>query len=98
MVKDVLFALFIMAELMDAFLTFWGVTRFGLAAEANPLLFGLMTFYGVIPVLIGKFCGSVALCLGIYAFDDRTRWLIVLNVCMWLFAVLPWLYIYYVVR
>lgn len=60
---DVALVLFLLAQCLDGIFTYVGVTTFGVAAEANPLIAALMLEFGAATGLIGA--KSVAGALGI---------------------------------
>lgn len=91
--------LLILLQLADGFLTFWGVTVFGINAEGNPLLQFLMAHWGEgLALFVAKSVAIVA-CVLLYFSKARHN---VLRHGMWgvavfyvLFAVIPWSLIFF---
>lgn len=50
---QLVFAAFLLTQILDGVLTYAGVSLFGIAAEGNPLLAWLMSSYGEIIALAG---------------------------------------------
>ncbi len=89
--------LLLACHVADGFLTFAGITTFGLTSEANPYVGRLMATHGVIPgIFIVKTVG-VALTLLVMWLAHTRRWLrpfITMSVGAYLvLAVVPWLQI-----
>jgi hypothetical protein len=81
--------LFVLAQVCDGVLTYVAVQRFGLVAEANPLLVTWMAFIGPAPALAGAkllaaFCGVVLYACGVH------RILLALTILYTVVAVGPW--------
>lgn len=86
---QLVFAAFLLTQILDGILTYAGVSAFGVGAEGNPLLAWLMTSYGEIIALAGakilSACCGVALYL--LAVD---RLLAVLTLVYIGAALIPW--------
>jgi hypothetical protein len=85
----VLFAFFLL-QAADGALTFMGVQRFGLAAEANVLIVTAMHTWGALPALVGAkllaaSCGLLLFALSVH------RVLAAAAGAHLAFAVIPWL-------
>jgi hypothetical protein len=85
----VIFAAFLLTQVLDGILTYIGVSVFGVAAEGNPILAWLMTSYGEVIALAGAkivaaLCGVA---LYILAVD---RLLAVLTLVYIGAALVPW--------
>lgn len=86
---QLVFAAFLLTQILDGVLTYAGVSIFGIAAEGNPLLAWLMSSYGEIIALAGAkivaaLCGVA---LYILAVD---RLLAVLTLVYIGAALVPW--------
>jgi hypothetical protein len=84
------FAVFMAAQVVDGGLTYMGVTRLGLAAEANPLLFTSMHTMGVPMALISSkllacVCGYI-----LYRTAFHRPLAIAAGLCVGL-AIVPWI-------
>ena len=82
--------LFVVAQVCDGVLTYVAVQRFGLVAEANPLLVTWMALIGPAPALAGAkilaaCCGVVLYVCGVH------RILLALTILYTVAAVGPWL-------
>jgi hypothetical protein len=88
---QIILAVFIATQVLDASLTYAGVTR-GLASEANPLIAGLAQYIGLFTSL---FAVKLLAVVGafILAFLNRTRLLVLAVVLYWVAAVLPWMFV-----
>jgi len=91
------FAIFLLAQLLDGALTYWGVTRFGIELEMNHLLATTMHSIGpATTLMLAKFmacgCGLV-----LYANRYLRPLAAVSGLCVGL-AVLPWVYVWFSVR
>src|SRR5687767_4948834 len=84
------FAVFLAAQVVDGVLTYVGVTRLGLAAEGNPLLFTSMHTLGVPLALVSAkllacVCGYI-----LYRTAFHRPLAIAAGLCLGL-AVVPWI-------
>lgn len=82
--------LFVVAQVCDGVLTYIAVQRFGLVAEANPLLVTWMAFIGPAPALAGAkllaaSCGVILYVCGVH------RILLALTILYSVAAVGPWI-------
>ena len=88
-----MFVIFIITQLMDGALTYWGVTRFGIDLEMNALLASTMHEIGPGPTLViakvlACTCGVV-----LYSHSYLRPLAAVAGLCLGL-AVLPWLFLW----
>jgi hypothetical protein len=84
------FAVFVMTQILDGALTYVGVSRFGLAAEGNPLLFTSMHTMGVPLALVSAktlacVCGYI-----LYRTAFHRPLAIAAGLCVGI-AIVPWL-------
>jgi hypothetical protein len=86
---EIVFAAFLLTQILDGILTYVGVSLFGIAAEGNPILAWLMASYGeVIALTAAK--GVAALCgVALYALAVD-RLLAMLTLVYIGAAVVPW--------
>lgn len=87
----------IVLQILDGFLTSFGVITFGSSAEGNPLLAYLMQHLGVIPALLLAKGLCISLVLFLHAQAQSMRWIkfaLVGIAGLYAFtAVLPWSYL-----
>lgn len=86
---QLVFAAFLLTQILDGIFTYTGVSIFGIAAEGNPLLAWLMTSYGELIALAGAkilaaCCGVALYLLGV------DRLLAVLTLVYIGGALIPW--------
>jgi hypothetical protein len=86
---QLIFAAFLLTQVLDGILTYVGVSMFGIAAEGNPLLAWLMSSYGDLLALAGAkmlsaCCGVALYILGV------DRLLAVLTLIYIAAALVPW--------
>ena len=86
---QLVFAAFLLTQVLDGIFTYTGVSIFGIAAEGNPLLAWLMTSYGELIALAGAkilaaFCGVALYLIGV------DRLLAVLTLVYIGGALVPW--------
>ena len=89
----IVLALFVLTQVLDGALTYWGVSEFGLAVESNAYLATLMQSIGAAPALIA----AKGLAVGCGYILFRTTSFRVLAVATgWCigFAVVPWLVLF----
>lgn len=86
---QLVFAAFLLTQILDGILTYTGVAVFGIAAEGNPLLAWLMASYGEAMALFGAkmLSGLCGVALYVLAVD---RLLAVLTLLYMALAVIPW--------
>jgi hypothetical protein len=84
-----LLALFAILQIADAWLTAAGIDRFGMAAEANPLLALPMALVGPAAALIIAKVAAIAGAAVLYRFS-RHMLLAALTVTYLFVAVMPW--------
>ncbi len=62
---DVAIVVFLLAQILDGIFTYVGVSTYGLAVEANPLIAGLMASFGHGTALVGakSVAGALGVCL-----------------------------------
>lgn len=86
----VVLLIFLLTQCFDGVLTYMGVTRFGIAAEANPIMGALMIGLGKEAALIGA--KSVAAGLGIYLYLRQVHAAVALLAGFYLMAaIFPWM-------
>ena len=85
-------ALFVLCQATDGLLTYFAVSAFGLAIEANPILTTWMTLVGAGPTLLVAKVGACACGVILYTHGTH-RALASLTLLYLLIAVGPWLYL-----
>ena len=89
----IVLAVFILTQMLDGALTYWGVTKFGLAIESNAYLLTLMESIGPAQALIAA--KMVAVVCGFILFSTTSfRVLAVATGWCLGFAVVPWLVLF----
>jgi hypothetical protein len=89
----IVLAVFILTQMLDGTLTYWGVTKFGLAVESNAYLLTLMESIGPAQALIAA--KMVAVVCGFILFSTTSfRVLAVATGWCLGFAVVPWLVLF----
>ena len=89
----IVLAVFILTQVLDGALTYWGVTRFGLAVESNAYLLELMQSMGPAQALIAA--KTLAVVCGLILFSTTSfRVLAVATGWCFGFAVVPWLVLF----
>lgn len=91
------FAIFLMAQLLDGILTYWGVSRFGIDLEMNGLLATTMHSIGPAPALLLAKALACGCGLMLYANRYLRPLAAVSGLCVGI-AVLPWLFVWVSVR
>ena len=86
---ELVFAAFLLAQILDGILTYVGVSIFGIASEGNPLLSWLMASYGEVLALaaaktVAALCGVALYVLNV------DRLLAMLTLVYIGAAVVPW--------
>jgi hypothetical protein len=85
----VVLAVFILTQVMDGLLTYWGVSRFGVSVEFNSWLATLMVALGPAPALLAA-KGLACLCgLVLFATTSFRVLAVTTGWCLG-FAVIPW--------
>jgi hypothetical protein len=84
-----LLGLFVVLQVADACLTTIGVGRFGLAAEANPIVALPMAVFGPVAALAVAKAASIGAASVLYRFSRHTL-LAVLTVAYLFVAIAPW--------
>jgi hypothetical protein len=87
------FVIFVVAQLLDGLLTYWGVTRFGIELEMNGLLAATMHSLGPAPALLAAKTLACGCGLVLYATRYLRPLAAVSGLCVGL-AVLPWLFVW----
>ena len=83
-------AIFILTQVLDGALTYWGVNKFGMAVESNTWLASLMEAMGPAPALLAA--KALAVGCGVILFSTTSfRVLAVATGWCLGFAVVPWL-------
>jgi hypothetical protein len=62
-------------QILDGVLTLTGMLTFGLGAEANPLLRGLMSHVGLVPALLATKLACIAVVVMLWSQAARIAWL-----------------------
>jgi hypothetical protein len=89
----IVLAAFILTQVLDGALTYWGVTKFGLAVESNAYLLELMQSIGPAQALIAA--KALAVVCGLILFSTTSfRVLAVATGWCFGFAVVPWLVLF----
>jgi hypothetical protein len=89
----IVLAVFILTQVLDGTLTYWGVSKFGLAVESNAYLLSLMESIGTAPALIAA--KALAVVCGFILFSTTSfRVLAVATGWCLGFAVVPWLVLF----
>ena len=89
----IVLAVFILTQMLDGALTYWGVTKFGLAVESNAYLLELMQSIGPAQALIAA--KALAVVCGVILFSTTSfRVLAVATGWCLGFAVVPWLVLF----
>jgi hypothetical protein len=89
----VVLAVFILTQLLDGALTYWGVTKFGLAVESNAYLLSLMESIGTGPALIAAKVLAVACGFILFSTTSFRVLAVATGWCLG-FAVVPWLVLF----
>lgn len=86
---QLVFAAFLLTQILDGILTYVGVSALGISAEGNPLLAWLMASYGEVIALAGA--KSLAACCGVALYILAVdRMIAVLTLVYIGFALIPW--------
>jgi hypothetical protein len=89
----IVLAVFILTQVLDGALTYWGVSQFGLGVESNTYLASLMESIGTGPALFAA--KALAVTCGVVLFSTTSfRVLAVATGWCLGFAVVPWLILY----
>jgi hypothetical protein len=87
-------AILVTLQILDGLLTYAGMYTFGIAAEGNPLLRGLMNNVGVLPAIAIIKLLCIATVLALCAQAQRISWLPVALTCVagiyTVAAIIPW--------
>ena len=86
----VVLALFILTQVLDGALTYWGVTQFGIGIESNSYLASLMQSIGIAPALIAAKVLAVACGVVLFSTTSFRVLAVATGWCLG-FAVVPWL-------
>jgi len=82
-------------QIFDGFLTWIGVTRYGIGFEGNPFLHNLMLSFGPESALVGTKLFAITAILFVCIFSKNAKWvksgLIMTNAIYLLLAVIPWI-------
>lgn len=89
-IGDIAVTSFIVVQLVDWIATYQGLTIFGTAIEANPLLRFLMERYDIILVLTA-FKVSATIAGSFLHFANRHSLVVALTLLYTLFAIIPWM-------
>jgi hypothetical protein len=89
----IVLAVFVLTQVLDGALTYWGVSQFGLGVESNTYLASLMQSIGTGPALLAA--KALAVACGVVLFSTTSfRVLAVATGWCLGFAVVPWLVLY----
>ena len=83
-------AIFLVTQLLDGFLTYWGVTNFGIQIEMNSLLAATMHEVGPMVALISAKGRACACGMVLYAYAYWRPLAAMAGLCLGV-AVVPWL-------
>lgn len=86
---QLVFAAFLLTQILDGILTYTGVTVLGVAAEGNPILAALMASYGELIALAGAKLVAAACGVALYVLAVD-RLLAVLTLVYIGAAIVPW--------
>ena len=86
---DAVLVVFLFAQLSDGVLTYVGVSTFGAAIEANPLLAWYIAMFGAGIAVFGAKAFAVACAAALHCLE-RHRTVGVLSIVYLALAVLPW--------
>jgi hypothetical protein len=86
-------AVFILTQVLDGTLTYWGVSRLGLAVESNAYLLSLMEAIGTAPALIAAKVLAVACGFILFSTTSFRVLAVATGWCLG-FAVVPWLVLF----
>lgn len=82
-------------QIFDGFLTWLGISRYGIGFEGNPFLHNLMLNFGAVPTLIGTKLFAIIAVIFVCVFSQNAKWvksgLIVTNAIYLILAVIPWI-------
>lgn len=82
-------------QIFDGFLTWIGITRYGIGFEGNPFLQSLMFNFGAEPTLVGTKLFAITAIMFVCVFSRNAKWvksgLIVTNLIYLTLAVIPWI-------
>ena len=86
-------AVFVLTQMLDGALTYWGVSKFGLAVESNAYLLSLMESIGTAPALIAAKMLAVACGFILFSTTSFRVLAVATGWCLG-FAVVPWLVLF----
>ena len=86
----IVLALFILTQVLDGALTYWGVSQFGIGIESNTYLASLMQSIGIAPALIAAKVLAVACGVVLFSTTSFRVLAVATGWCLG-FAVVPWL-------
>jgi hypothetical protein len=89
----VVLAVFILTQVLDGALTYWGVSQFGLTVESNAYLASLMASIGAGPALVAAKLLAVACGVVLFSTTSFRVLAVATGWCLG-FAVVPWLVLY----
>lgn len=82
-------------QIFDGFLTWIGITRYGIGFEGNPFLQRLMLNFGAEPTLVGTKLFAIAAIVFVCIFSRNAKWvksgLVMTNAIYLILAVIPWI-------
>jgi len=89
----IVLAVFILTQVLDGTLTYWGVSKFGLAVESNAYLLSLMETIGTAPALIAAKLLAVGCGFILFSTTSFRVLAVATGWCLG-FAVVPWLVLF----
>ena len=89
----IVLALFILTQVLDGALTYWGVSQFGIGIESNTYLASLMQSIGIAPALIAAKVLAVACGVVLFSTTSFRVLAVATGWCIG-FAVVPWLVLF----
>ncbi len=82
-------------QIFDGFLTWIGISRYGIGFEGNPFLQSLMLSFGAESALVGTKLFAITAIVFVCIFSRNAKWvksgLIMTNAIYLLLAVIPWI-------
>ena len=89
----VVLAIFLITQLLDGSLTYWGVKQFGIELEMNALLAAFMHEVGPLPTLVAAKVMACACGMVLYVYQYLRPLAVMAGLCLGV-AVVPWLFMF----
>jgi hypothetical protein len=87
-VSSAILIAFLVAQVLDGALTFWGVRRFGVDIEFNPIIQATLVTFGVWSLIGWK---VMAIAAGVFLhYHGRHKWLLFATIAYAILAIGPW--------